>query len=236
MKLGAFGVLRVAIFLCPEGWRYWAELMAVLATAGIVYGLFVGLTQTDLKYVVAYSSVSHMGIVGLGLSTVTADGLNGAVFQMFAHGTMTALLFSSIGYFHDKTNTKMIPDLGGMSKIMPVASGYFVIGALASIGLPGLANFWAELMVFIACLRVYPVRAVFAICALVVSALFMLRVVQKTFYGPKNERFQHLPDVSFGLGIPRMILVCVIVLFGMFPSLMVNVIRTSAVSFIAGLP
>ena len=236
MKLGAFGVLRVAIFLCPEGWRYWAELMAVLATAGIVYGLFVGLTQTDLKYVVAYSSVSHMGIVGLGLSTVTADGLNGAVFQMFAHGTMTALLFSSIGYFHDKTDTKRIADLGGMSKIMPVASGYFVIGALASIGLPGLANFWAELMVFIACLRVYPVRAVFAICALVVSALFMLRVVQKTFYGPKNERFQHLPDVSFGLGIPRMILVGVIALFGMFPSLMVNVIRTSAVSFIAGLP
>jgi len=236
MKLGAFGVLRVAIFLCPEGWKYWSELMALLATAGIVYGLFVGLTQTDLKYVVAYSSVSHMGIVGLGLSTVTADGLSGAVFQMFAHGTMTALLFSSIGYFHDKTGTKMIPDLGGMSKIMPVASGYFVIGALASIGLPGLANFWAELMVFIACLRVYPVRAVFAICALVVSALFMLRVVQKTFYGRKNERFAQLPDVSFGLGIPRMILVAVMVLFGMFPSLMVNVIRTSAVAFIAGLP
>ena len=93
MKLGAFGILRVAISLCPEGWQYWSQLMAVLATVGIVYGVLVGLTQKDLKYVIGYSSVSHMGIVGLGLSTVTAEGLNGAIFQMFAHGIMTALLF-----------------------------------------------------------------------------------------------------------------------------------------------
>ena len=138
MKLGAFGVLRVAIFLCPEGWQYWAPWMAVLATIGIVYGVLVGLTQTDLKYVVAYSSVSHMGIVGLGLATVTAQGLTGAVYQMFAHGIMTALLFSSVGYLHDKTDTKSIPELGGMSRIMPVASAYFIVGAFAGMGVSGL--------------------------------------------------------------------------------------------------
>jgi NADH-quinone oxidoreductase subunit M len=236
MKLGAFGILRVAIFLCPEGWQYWSQVMAVLATIGIVYGVFVGLTQKDLKFVVAYSSVSHMGIVGLGLSTVTVDGLNGAVFQMFAHGTMTALLFSSVGYIHDKTDTKLIPELGGMSKIMPVASGYFILGALAGMGVPGLANFWAELTVFISSLKVYPVRGVVAISALVVSALFMLRVIQKAFYGEKNVRFAHLPDVSFGLGLPRMILVIVLVLFGLFPSLMVDVIQTSVIPFMEGLP
>jgi NADH-quinone oxidoreductase subunit M len=98
MKIGAFGVLRVGIFLCPEGWQYWAHLMALLAVVGIVYGVFVGLSQTDLKFVIGYSSVSHMGIVGLGLATVTVEGLNGAVFQMFAHGVMTALFFSSVGY------------------------------------------------------------------------------------------------------------------------------------------
>jgi NADH-quinone oxidoreductase subunit M len=97
MKLGAFGILRIAIFVCPEGWIYWSKVMAVLATAGIVYGIFVGLTQKDLKFVIGYSSVSHMGIVGLGLSTVTAEGLEGAVFQMFSHGIMTAS-FSSVGY------------------------------------------------------------------------------------------------------------------------------------------
>ncbi|MGA9175784.1 MAG: NADH-quinone oxidoreductase subunit M, partial [Desulfobacterales bacterium] len=102
MKIGAFGVLRVAIFLCPEGWQYWAHLMALLAVIGIVYGVFVGLSQTDLKFVIGYSSVSHMGIVGLGLATVTVEGLNGAVFQMFAHGVMTALFFSSVGYIYDR--------------------------------------------------------------------------------------------------------------------------------------
>jgi len=235
MKLGAFGVLRIAIFLCPVGWQYWAQAMAVLATIGILYGVFVGLTQTDLKFVVAYSSVSHMGIVGLGLSTVTAQGLSGAVFQMFAHGIMTALLFSSVGYFHDKTDTKSIPELGGMSRIMPVASGYFIVGALAGMGVPGFANFWAELTVFLSSLQVYPVRGVLAISALVVSALFMLRVIQKTFYGASNEQFAHLPDVPPGLGLPRIILVAVLLLFGFFPFMMLNLIQTSAFPFMEGL-
>jgi NADH-quinone oxidoreductase subunit M len=235
MKLGAFGILRIAIFVCPEGWIYWSKVMAVLATAGIVYGIFVGLTQKDLKFVIGYSSVSHMGIVGLGLSTVTAEGLEGAVFQMFSHGIMTALLFSSVGYLHDRTETKLIPELGGLSKIMPVASGYFIIGALAGMGVPGMANFWAELTVFISALKVYPVLGILSISALVISALFMLRVVQKTFYGIKNERFAQLPDVSFGLGLPRMMLVLILILFGFFPSIMLDVIRTSTIPFMAGL-
>jgi NADH-quinone oxidoreductase subunit M len=195
----------------------------------------VGLAQTDLKYVVGYSSVSHMGIVGLGLSTVTVEGLNGAVFQMFAHGIMTGLLFSSVGYVYDKTHTKMIPELGGMSKIMPTASAYFILGALAGMGVPVLATFWAEVVVFISSLKVYPVLGALAISALVVSALFMLRVIQRTFYGEKNERFTHLPDVSFGLGLPRVILVIVLLLFGLFPSLMYEVIQASVIPFIEGL-
>jgi NADH-quinone oxidoreductase subunit M len=209
--------------------------MAVLATAGIVYGIFVGLTQKDLKFVIGYSSVSHMGIVGLGLSTVTAEGLEGAVFQMFSHGIMTALLFSSVGYVHDRTETKLIPELGGLSRIMPVASGYFIVGALSGMGVPGLANFWAELTVFIASLKAYPVLGVLSVSALVISALFMLRVVQETFYGKRNERFAHLPDVSFGLGLPRMILVFILVFFGFFPSIMMDVIRTSTIPLMAGL-
>ena len=236
MKLGAFGILRVAVFLCPEGWEYWSQLMAVLATIGIVYGVFVGLAQTDLKYVIGYSSVSHMGIVGLGLSTLTVEGLNGAVFQMFAHGAMTALLFSSIGYIYDRTHTRMIPELGGISKVMPVASGYFIVAALAAMGVPGFASFWAEVIVFISSLKTYPIRGVLAISALVVSALFMLRVIQRTFYGEKNERFDKLQDVSFGLGIPRMILVAVIIFFGLFPWLMLDVIQTASIPFMDGLP
>jgi NADH-quinone oxidoreductase subunit M len=236
MKVGAFGVLRVGIFLCPEGWQYWADLMALLATVGIVYGVFVGLSQTDLKYVIGYSSISHMGIVGLGLATVTVDGLNGAVFQMFAHGIMTALFFSAVGYIYDKTHTKTIAELGGLSRVMPVASGYFILAALTGIGVPCLASFWAELMVFISSFKVYPVYGTLAVCALAVSALFILRVVQRTCYGPQNERFAHLPDVPFGLSIPRLILVSVIVLFGLFPAVMFDMIQTASIPLISGLP
>ena len=236
MKIGAFGVLRVAIFLCPEGWKFWAPLMATLAVIGIVYGALAALSQTDLKFVVGYSSVSHMGIVGLGLSTRTVDGLNGAVFQMFAHGIMTALFFSAIGYIYDRTHTKMIPELGGLSRVMPKASGYFILAAFAGIGVPGLASFWGELVVFIAAFKTYPVAGVLAVGALVIGALFMLRVVQRAFYGPMQEKFTHLTDIPFGLGIPRMILAAVIVFFGLFPSVLFDVIDSAAVPFMRGLP
>jgi NADH-quinone oxidoreductase subunit M len=210
--------------------------MAALAVVGIVYGALAGLTQTDLKFVIGYSSVSHMGIVGLGLATVSVDGLNGAVFQMFAHGVMTALFFSAVGYIYDRTHTKMIAELGGLSRTMPVAAGYFVMAALTGIGVPCLASFWAELMVFLAAFRVYPLHGVLAVCALVVSALFMLRVVQRTCYGPVNPKLADLPDVTPTQGIPRMVLLAVIVLFGLFPALMFDMIQTASVPFIDGLP
>jgi NADH-quinone oxidoreductase subunit M len=177
-----------------------------------------------------------MGIVGLGLSTVTAEGLSGAVFQMFAHGIMTALLFSSLGYIYDKTHTKLIPELGGMSKTMPVASGYFIVAALAGMGVPGFASFWAEVTVFLSALKAYPVLGGLAICALVLSALYMLRVVQRTFYGPPNERYADLPDVSIGFGVPRMILVATMVLFGLFPRLVLDLVQSAVIPFMGGLP
>jgi NADH-quinone oxidoreductase subunit M len=235
MKLGAYGILRLGMTLCPEGLSYWSELMALLATVGIVYGAFVGLAQTDLKYVIGYSSVSHMGIVGLGLSTMTVNGINGAVFQMFAHGVMTALLFSSVGYIYDRTHTKMIPELGGLSRTMPVASAFFIIAAFAGIGVPFMASFWAELLVFISAVKTYPVRGILAVGGLVISALFMLRVVQKTFYGEKNEKWEHIPDVPLALATPRIILVGVILFFGMFPRVMLDVIQSAVIPFVASL-
>jgi NADH-quinone oxidoreductase subunit M len=233
MKLGAYGILRVGMTLCPEGLQYWSELMALLATVGIVYGAFVGLAQTNLKYVIGYSSVSHMGIVGLGLSTMTVDGINGAVFQMFSHGIMTALLFSAVGYIYDRTHTISIPDLGGLSKTMPVASAFFIVAAFCGVGVPCMSSFWAELLVFISAVKTYPLRGIMAVLGLVVSALFMLRVVQKTFYGEKNERWAHIPDVSLLLATPRIILFGVLIFFGLFPRLMLDVIQTTVVPFVS---
>jgi NADH-quinone oxidoreductase subunit M len=176
-----------------------------------------------------------MGIVGLGLATVTAEGLNGAVFQMFAHGIMTALLFSSVGYIYDRTHTKMIPELGGLIQTMPVASGYFILAALAGMGVPGLASFWGELAVLIAAFKVYPVQGTASVLALVVTALFMLRVIQRTFYGPRNERHADLADVSPFLGIPRMILALVLILFGFFPGIIFDVVQTASIPFMSGM-
>ena len=232
MKLGAYGILRVGMYLCPHGLVEWAPLFSTLATIGIVYGAFVGLAQTDLKYVIGYSSVSHMGLVSLGLSTMTIGGINGAVFQMFAHGIMTALLFSSVGHVYDRTHTKLIPELGGMAKVMPRASFFFILAALAGIGVPCLASFWAELLVFINSVKVYPVLGTFAVLGLVVSALFMLRVVQKTFYGEKNERHAHAPDMGWAMTVPRAILAGTIVLFGFFPRLMLDVINVGVMPLV----
>jgi len=235
MKLGSFAILRVAMYLCPAGFQYWAQLMALLATIGIVYGVFAGLAQTDLKYVIGYSSVSHMGIVCLGLSTGSVDGLDGAVFQMFAHGIMTALFFSSVGFIYDRTHTRDILQLGGFSKIMPVASAFFITAALCGAGVPGMASFWAELLVFIAAVKVYPVRGLLAIAALVVGALFALRVVQNSFYNEPNPKFIHFEDVSPFLGLPRMILIGVMILFGFFPQLMLGTIKTAVIPFLQGM-
>jgi NADH-quinone oxidoreductase subunit M len=155
---------------------------------------------------------------------------------MFAHGVMTALFFSAVGYIYDRTHTKAIPELGGLSRTMPVAAGFFIVAALTGIGVPCLASFWAELMVFIAAFRVYPLYGSLAVGALAVSALFILRVVQQTCYGPPNQRLAHLPDIPPLLGVPRVILVSVIVFFGLFPALMVNMIQTATVAFFNGLP
>ncbi len=232
MKIGAFGVLRVAIFLCPAGWAYWAQLMATLATCGIVYGAFVGLRQTDLKYVIGYSSVSHMGIVGLGLATLTRDGVNGAVYQMFAHGIMTALFFSSVGHIYEKTHTKAIAELGGLSRSMPRAASFFILAALTGIGVPCLASFWGELVVFVSSVKVYPVRGALAIGALVISALFMLRVVQKTCYGEPVAHLAGLPDVTAPMAVPRLILAAVVVLFGFFPGFLFDMIDMATVTLL----
>lgn len=235
MKLGSFAILRVAMYLCPLGFQYWAQFMALLAAIGIVYGVFVGLAQTDLKYVIGYSSVSHMGIVSLGLATGTVDGLNGAVFQMFAHGVMTALFFSAVGFIYDRTHTREIHELGGFSRIMPVASAFFITAALCGAGVPGMASFWAELLVMVAAVKVFPLRGLLAIAALVVGALFALRVVQTTFYNEPNPKFVHFEDVSPFLGLPRMILIGFLVFFGIFPQYMLGLIKTSIVPFIQGL-
>ena len=224
MKLGAYGILRVAMTLMPEGAHYWATATAVLATVNIVYGAFVALSQTDLKFVIGYSSVSHMGIVLLGLSTLSVDGINGAVFQMFSHGIMTALFFAAVGYIYDRYHTREIGKLGGLSKAVPVASAFFIVAALTGAGVPGFASFWAELLVFLGALRVYPVLAAIVVGALILTLAYSIRVIVLAFFGQPHGEHPGIRDIPPFLALPRLILVAVLLIVGFYPRIIMDVI------------
>ena len=225
MKLGAYGILRVAMPVLPQGAHYWALATAILATVNIVYGAFVALAQTDLKFVIGYSSVSHMGIVLLGLSTLSEAGINGAVFQMFSHGIMTALFFAAVGYIYDRLHTREIGKLGGLSHAIPVASAFFIIAALTGAGVPGFSSFWAELLVFLGTLSTFPVLAVIVVLALTITLAYSIRVIVLAFFGQPREAHPQVADISPFLALPRAILVGFLLLFGFMPSLILNVIK-----------
>ena len=224
MKLGAYGILRIAMTILPEGAHVWAPYTAAFATVNIVYGAFVALSQTDLKFVIGFSSVSHMGIVLLGLSTLSQDGINGAVFQMFSHGVMTALFFAAVGYIYDRYHTRDMFRLGGLSHFIPVASSFFIAAALCGAGVPGFASFWAELLVFLGTLKTYPVLAAIVVVALVLTLAYSIRAIVTAFFGTPREDHHHPPDITFFLSIPRVILVVTLLVLGFYPRLMLDLI------------
>jgi NADH-quinone oxidoreductase subunit M len=235
MKLGAYGILRVAMTLLPEGAAYWGHTAALLATINIVYGALVALSQTDLKFVIGYSSVSHMGIVLLGLATMSVDGINGAVMQMFSHGIMTALFFAAVGFIYDRYHTREIARLGGLSRAVPVASAFFIIAALTGAGIPGLASFWAELLVFLGALRTWPVLAVIVVGALIVTLAYSIRVIVLAFFGEPREPHPVVADITPFLSLPRAILAAVLLVLGFYPRLILDVIDPAARAFVEAL-
>lgn len=234
MKLGAYGILRVAVYLLPEGARAWAETVAVLSLCNIVYGALVATQQKDIKYIIGYSSVSHMGIVLLGIATLTPVGVNGALFQMFSHGLMTALFFACVGHIYDGTHTRQLNELGGLSKQAPLISAFFILAGLCGLGLPGMGSFVAELLVTIAALSVYPVIGVISITALLITAYYVLSAVQKVFYGPVSEKSSHLHDIGLLQFIPRAVLVGCLVYFGLFPQMFIGWCSASVKTLLGG--
>jgi len=227
MKLGAFGILRVGVYLLPDGARFWAPLIAGLALCNIVYGAFVATQQKDLKFIIGFSSVSHMGIVLLGIATMTDVGFNGALFQMFSHGLMTALFFACVGWIYDGCHTRMLDELGGLSKKAPRISAFFIIAGLCGLGLPGMGSFVAELLVTIAAVSRFPAVGVISIVALLITAYYVLTAIQKAFYGPPSPHTEHLHDIGFFQFIPRAILVGVLVFFGVFPQVFIGFVSAS---------
>ncbi len=222
MKLGAFAALRVGIMLLPEGARFWSPLIMGLALVNIVYGAFIASVQTDFKYVIGFSSVSHMGLVLMGFATLSEDGLLGAGLQMFSHGVMTALFFAVVGMVYDRVHTRHIPDLGGMARPMPLAAIGFVIGGLVSMGMPGFSGFVAEFPIFRGIWQTERWwMALVAVVSIVITAAYILRIVGRVFFGTLPETLAgHIAPITIFDKIALVFLCLFMVGLGVFPSLM----------------
>jgi NADH-quinone oxidoreductase subunit M len=219
LKMGGYGIIRVAIPSLPLGADAFQIVIAVIALASILYGAMLCLAQKDLKKMVAYSSISHMGFVLLGFATFTQLGIVAGVFQMFAHGLVTAVLFMMCGVVQHKCGTRMIPVLGGLSRKMPIASTMMTIGFLASLGLPGLVSFAAEFMVFVSMFQTWGLWLLLPILSVVITAGYYLWALQKTMFGPLTDKIDtaHVHDVSWYEGVPVGTLLALIAVFGVFP-------------------
>jgi NADH-quinone oxidoreductase subunit M len=227
MKLGAFAALRVGIMLLPEGAKTWAWLVMLCATIGVVYGAYIAFVQSDFKYVIGFSSVSHMGLVMLGVSTLSKDGLTGAGLQMFSHGVMTALFFAVVGMVYDRAHTREIPELGGLVRIMPWPAVGFIIGSLVSMGMPGFSGFIAEFPIFLGVWQRQWLVAVIASISIVITAAYVMVVVRRVFFGPMPEKLEgHVGPITAMDKIAIATLCALMVGIGLFPILMVPMVQT----------
>lgn len=227
MKLGAFAALRVGIMLLPVGAQHWSWLILILALINIVYGAFIAMVQTDFKYVIGFSSVSHMGLVMLGFATLNKEGLTGSGIQMFSHGVMTALFFAVVGMVYDRAHTREINELGGFSKKMPWVAVAFIIGGLVSMGMPGLSGFVAEFPIFMGVWQVKPIYAIIASISIVITASYIIRIIGRVFFGPMSEEFEHhVGDVTVLDKVALTVLCVIMITIGVYPSIMSGLVSS----------
>jgi NADH-quinone oxidoreductase subunit M len=239
LKMGGYGLIRVCVAMFPESIRDHSGSLAMLAVVSILYGAIITLRQTDLKRLIAYSSVSHMGFVLLGISTIGSSsignsviGVNGAAMQMFTHGTITGLLFIVVGSIYDRTHTRHIPDLGGLASRMPFIAIIFMIAGLASLGLPGLSGFVSELLVLIAVFSTWKIPAVLATTGIVLCAGYTLWMAQHVILGPERSRYAKLEGVKLNEVIPMAILTACIVVVGVYPSFLIDSFESAIIPMV----
>jgi NADH-quinone oxidoreductase subunit M len=233
MKLGAYGCLRVAMPLFPVGFLFWQPMIFWLAVIGIIYAGLIALVQEDFKFVIGYSSVSHMGFVLLGLAAANVRAVSGAVLQMFSHGVIAGLLFAVVGRMvYDRTHTRKLADLRAMSlyKRLPFAATVFVLAGLASMGMPGFSGFPAELTILIGTWQTAPWAAVLAAVGVLVAAAFTLRVIQVSFFGHADTAkaavdVAPLPPITLAEKCGALLLLGATILIGLKPDLLLELIR-----------
>jgi NADH-quinone oxidoreductase subunit M len=222
LKAGPYGILRFNLDLFPEASRYFADAIGVLALIGIVYGAIVAMMQTDVKRLVAYSSVSHMGFVILGIFTLTPEGVSGAVIQMVNHGLSTGLLFFAIGMLYERTHTREMAEMGGLAQVTPWLAATFLVASLSSIGLPGLNNFVGEFLVILGAFGANRWFGAIAVTGVVLGAIYMLWAYQRTFHGPDAGRFRGLRDLLPREWAAVAPVVAVMLVIGVYPKVVLD--------------
>lgn len=222
MKLGGYGCLRVATFLLPEGAREYANIVILLSSIAILYGAFATMMQQDLKYINAYSSVSHCGFVLLGIGMLTKTAIAGAVMQMVSHGVMTALFFAIIGMIYERTHTRQVNEMGGLLKVMPFISSVLFIVGLCSLGLPGLSGFVAEMTIFMGSWEhadnFHRIATVAACMSIVVTAVYILRAIGKVAMGPLKAGYEQITDATWNERLAVIVLLAAILAIGLVPA------------------
>ncbi len=224
LKMGGYGMLRIGVGIFPDVVAQIAPLIAIFAVINILYGAVVTMFQKDLKRLVAYSSVSHMGYVLLGISAMSQIGLTGAALQLFTHGTITGMLFVVVGLVYDKTHTRQIPELGGLAKQLPFIATMMLLAGFASLGLPTMSGFVAEVVIFVGSFEVWPLAAILGVFGVVLASGYILWMIQRTFFGPAKERWNDLKDATIVEAISPIALLVVIFAVGLYPAVLTDLI------------
>ena len=229
LKMGTYGILRVSYPIFPEITKQLVWYIALFGMINIIYGAFCAMAQRDFKKLIAYSSVSHMGYVLLGMAALNTMGISGAILQMFNHGTITAMLFLIVGVIYDRTHTRMLDDFGGLGVQMPVYTGFVTVAFFAAIGLPGLSGFISEAFVFLGAFGEVLIRVltVISTAGIVLGAGYMLWTLQRVYLGKLNEKWANLKDLDLREYAMLVPLSAIIIFLGVYPSAMLDLMNSS---------
>ncbi|HXX64620.1 MAG TPA: NADH-quinone oxidoreductase subunit M, partial [Bacteroidota bacterium] len=234
LKMGTYGMLRISFPMFPDAMRHFSWELALLGVISMVYGALVAMAQTDFKKLIAYSSVSHMGIVVLGMASMNTMGLTGALFQMFNHGTITAMLFLIVGVIYDRAHTRGLNEFGGLMNQMPRYAGVMTVAFFAALGLPGLSGFVSEAFSLLGAFQTFRTLTIIGAVTIVLTAAYMLWVLQRVFLGTLPDKWKSLPDMNARETFMLATLAVIVIFFGIYPVPMLDLMNSS-LSQLAGL-
>lgn len=231
LKMGAYGLIRFGILLFPQQATQWATVLAILGVINILYGAILAFVQKDFKLVLAYSSISHMGIVLLGIAAFNTIGMQGAIFQLVSHGLISALMFLLVGAIYERTQTTMLDQLGGLAKNVPFISGILLVAGMASLGLPGLSGFISEFLAFAGLFEKAKIITVIGTVGVILTAVYVLRGVLSITYGPPKVQPEGIRDARLMEAIPMVALVAFVVVLGIYPAVLSDPLHQTVSSF-----